>query len=262
MGRSTVPGASDYYSTGAFDELPEHSATAGGFFLDKFEVTVGRFRRFVEQYTGTAPAVGAGANPRIAGTGWQSAWNAHLPATQSALKTDLNCDLGESTWTDAVSWKERYAINCVSWYAAMAFCAWDEGRLPTEAEWEYAAAGGSGNRLYPWGSQVPDETRACFNYGCTHYRAVGAAPAGDGRWGQSDLAGGMWEWTYDLFDDGWYGKSSPCDNCANGTSGYDRVRRGGGVGGLATDLRVANRRGDYPTRTGVYVGFRCARNAP
>ncbi len=114
MGRSTVSGASDhdaagtsdYASAGSDDELPEHPATVAGFSLDKYEVTVGRFRKFVEQYTGRAPAVGAGAHPLIAGTGWQRAWNESLPASQAALKTNLACSSTYQTWTDAVSGKE------------------------------------------------------------------------------------------------------------------------------------------------------------
>ncbi len=262
MGRSTEPGATDY-SDGLSSELPEHPATVAGFSLDKFEVTVGRFRKFVEQYTGTAPSVGAGAHPRSAGTGWQRGWDASLAATQAVLKSNLACSPSYQTWTDAEREKERHAINCVSWYEAMAFCIWDGGRLPTEAEWEYAAAGGSANRLQPWGSEAYDGTQANVAEGAfTPYMDVGSTPAGDGLWGQSDLAGGMSEWAYDLFDREWYGKSSPCSNCANTVSGSDRVVRGGSWTQHVDILRVVSRAGVIPTNRNSLLGFRCARDAP
>ncbi len=263
MGRSAVSGASDYYSRGYFNELPEHPATVAGFSLDKYEVTVGRFRKFVAQYTGAAPAAGEGAHPLIAGTGWQSAWNVSLSTSQAALKTNLACDESYQTWTDSVSANERHAINCVSWYEAMAFCIWDGGRLPTEAEWEYAAAGGSENRLYPWGSQAPDGTRANFSEGAnTPYTDVGSTPRGEGRWGQSDLSGGMWEWAYDGYDALWYGKNNPCNNCAGIASGSNRVTRGGSWFYVATSLRAAIRHDVHPTKRNDIIGFRCARSAP
>lgn len=145
----------------------------------------------------------------------------------------------------------------------MAFCIWDGGRLPTEAEWEYVAVGGADNRLYTWGSQAPDPTLANFSAGAnTQFLGVGSTSSGDGRWGHSDLAGGMWEWTYDWYDSDWYAKSNPCDDCAKTTSGSFRVLRGGSWNLDASYLRAAYRYKYNPAYHYNTFGFRCARAAP
>ena len=191
MGRSDD--GEDAFAAGNPDEVPEHEATVDGFYLDAFEITVGRFRQFVAQYDGTPPAEGAGAHPLIANSGWLAEWNAELPANQTELSNMLEC--GEaSTWTDQPGDNENLPINCATWYELFAFCIWDGGRIPTEAEWEFAAAGGLSNRLYPWGSDSADISRAIgeCKYGgdpdnCTlaDIAPVGTASAGNSASGIS-----------------------------------------------------------------------------
>ncbi len=243
-------------------EQPEHPATVDGFYADTFEVTVGRFRRFVEAYTGNAPSTKAGAHSKISGSGWDSAWDAKLPSTQGDLINSLNC--GDSqTWKDSSnSGHEQYAINCVTWYEAFAFCIWDGGTLPTEAEWEYMAAGGSANRLYPWGSQSPNAMRAYFDESGSSPSSlinVGMHPKGAGRWGQLDLAGNMAEWVLDVFDTQYYNNSSPCTNCAKLSGGLNRTQRGGNWVASAVYLRSTDRRGNYESVSSSISGFRCIR---
>jgi formylglycine-generating enzyme required for sulfatase activity len=255
------------------------------FALDKYEVTVGRFREFVNAYVGngvdgaaaSVPGEGAGANPHIPiageasdnGTGWQSAWNGFLPADQAAFKdsSHLKCYSGFETWTDAVGANENLAINCVDWYQAFAFCIWDGGRLPTESEWEYAAAAGADNRLFPWGSDDPDCTYANGKYGRSYCSgssgavlAVGSRPEGNGAWGHADLAGNVHEWTLD-----WYGgyPATAVTDYADISGDTFRVVRGGGFAEETDFLRAAHRDGSYlPSSRAAGHGLRCARAVP
>ncbi len=131
----------------------KNPATVSDFRLDTYEVTVGRFRKFVEAGLGNQgkpPQAGAGANPYIANSGWDPAWNASLAVDTNGLKAALKCSVTYQTWTDNPAGAEARPINCVDWFEAFAFCAWDGGFLPTEAEWNYAAAGGAEQRPYPW----------------------------------------------------------------------------------------------------------------
>lgn len=281
MGRSRTgtDWTASFDGIGDDDELPEHSVTVDSFSLDKHEVTVGRFREFVAAYDGSPPAPGAGAHPSIPGTGWDSAWDASLPATQAALIAKVSgaghqdLDYTSPTWSDAAESAEQEArpIRYVSWYVAQAFCIWDGGRLPTEAEWEYAAAGGEENRLYPWGSATPDDTLVSANY--YGGNPVGSKPAGAGRWGHLDLAGSVWEWVFDWHHPDWYSDpASQGENVCNVATPYtspynspNRVTRGGNYKSSAesyyASLRAADREAKGPESPyDGTTGFRCARS--
>jgi sulfatase modifying factor 1 len=274
MGRSTetctncTAGCPRGMDSCSLDEEPEHPATVSRFALDKYEVTVGRFRRFVDAGAGTQanpPEEGAGAHPLISGSGWDSAWNTNLPADQAGLLNSITCSASDDTWTPTAGPNETYPMNCVNWYEAFAFCIWDGGRLPTEAEWEYAAAGGDENRVFPWGNDVADPLPA--NYLMTEgypFFDVGSYPDGNGRWGHADLAGSMWEWVLDWYASDYYTTTeSGCSDCANLFAASDRVYRGGAWAGGAAYLRAASRAyfTDSPGRLRG-LGWRCARSAP
>jgi formylglycine-generating enzyme required for sulfatase activity len=262
MGRSAS--GTDAYGTASTDDQPEHVVTVSAFALDKYEVTVGRFRTFVAAYPANKPAVGAGAIGNAAGTGWETAWDANLPVDQPTLTTSLQ-DVGcrssaFRTWTDSAGANETKAIDCVSWYTAFAFCVWDGGRLPTEAEWEYAAAAGSENRLFPWGQTTPDCSLVNMG-GCAGVvDDVGKRPSGAARWGHLDMAANVWEWNFDGYDANWYssGPASGTD-VVNSSASADRVIRGGGFNAVADKLRSASRNHYGPTVRDGYVGLRCAR---
>lgn len=243
-------------------EQPEHAATLSSFSLDTFEVTVGRFRKFVGGYPGSKPGAGAGANPNVPGSGWNATWDSSLPADQAALVASVNCSPASQTWTNTVGSNENMPISCTNWFLAFAFCAWDRGRLATEAEWEYAASGGE-NRPLPWttDSSAPDSGHAVYNTSAA--ANVGSRAAGVGKWGHHDLSGNLWEWVLD-----WYASysSSTCSDCAAVVTGSDRVARGGYWGtvfvyGGEGDLRAALRNHAPPAIAGdAGLGFRCARN--
>jgi formylglycine-generating enzyme required for sulfatase activity len=246
---------------GASYENDSYPATVSDFKLDVFEITVGRFRKFVGAYTQTMTPSGAGKNPNNpADTGWDTAWNSSLPADANALRSLLNCSTGEATWTDNPGTNENRAINCITWFIAEAFCAWDGGRLPTEAEWNYAAAGGSEQRVFPWSKPASAQSIDCTyaNYaGCDgHVADVGyASPKGDGRWGHTNLAGNVAELVLD-----WYASpyTNPCLNCSNFTAASGRVRRGGGFTGAAGNLLVSYRINVASSAHSNFLGARCA----
>jgi formylglycine-generating enzyme len=258
---------------GTFNRSNEaaYPATVSDFKLDVYEVTVARFRNYVNSgrgTQGTPPNAGEGAHPKIANSGWDPAWNAQLPTDTAEFRTLLKCNPDYILFTDTPGANENKPINCVTWFDAFAFCAWDGGRLPTETEWNYAAAGGSEQREYPWGTGI-DLTRA--NYDCrgdgsqagqcaiSDVLNVGSkSPAGDGRWGHADLAGNGWEWTLD------YGRTpyrlTTCNDCADLQGGVpNRTFRGGGFPNENYYLVTGARIDDVPTDRDYDVGLRCAR---
>ena len=147
----------------------------------------------------------------------------------------------------------------MSWYVATAFCIWDGGYLPTEAE--CAASGGEEQRAYPWSSPATDTTLDCVLadfMGCgPGTSAVGTHSSGNGRWGTADLAGNVWEWVLDA--SGTY--TNPCDDCA-ALAGTTRVVRGGSFVSADQNLRAADRFQYAANSHNDNVGWRCAYASP
>lgn len=233
---AVVPGGTFYRS---YDGLTytdnAYPATISSFRLDKYEVTLGRFRKF---------------------------WFAS--ANQTALKAAVkSCSSPPSQWTDSPGPYENVPMNCISWSEASAFCAWDGGRLPTEAEWNYAASGGSEQRVYPWsvppGNATIDQSFAWYLMPSAGVAGIDS-PKGDGRWGHSNLSGNVREWVLDLYS--WPYPITPCVDCANLSVGSGRVARGGGFADQPGAL-LSSYRGDYGGHPATYrsgwLGVRCAR---
>ncbi|MGE3676047.1 MAG: formylglycine-generating enzyme family protein, partial [Polyangiaceae bacterium] len=256
------------------------SATVTGYQLGAYEVTVGRFRRFVEQFDTWRgdgnPLADAGAHPLIAASGWQAAWP--LAVDAASLTAGLKCDPTGSgsggplhTWTDTAAANESRPINCVTWYEAFAFCAFEGARLPTNAEWDRAAAGGEEQRIFPWSSPATDET---INYTLASYHcgvdgddaacevadlANAGSRTGAGRWGHFDLGGNVWEMVLDYNNTA---LPAPCTDCADLTPNTWRTIRGGGFTswGTGTSLRVGTRSTQAPAARLTNAGFRCAKD--
>ncbi len=258
---------------------PQFMATVSSFRLDKYDVTVGRFRKFVTAVVaGWRPPAGSGKHAHLTGgglnggseQGWDASWNTNLPGDKPTWDgtTALTCSPDYQTWTPGSGANETRPINCINWYQSAAFCIWDGGFLPSEAEWNYAAAGGGDQRKYPWGPTVPGTNANLAIYGCYYngtgtcaqvasIAPVGSVAAGNGRWGQSDLGGNVWQWTLD-------GPKTPynetdCNNCAYLAATSIRVLRGGAFN-IGAQFLLSSYRHEYAAagRLGD-VGARCAR---
>ncbi len=243
-----------------------YPATVSDFKLDKYEITVGRFRKFLASYPDNKPAAGDGAHPNIEGSGWDSTWDVNLALTSGILAANTKCDTSYATWTDTAGANENKPINCLDWYTAFAFCAWDGGFLPTDLEFNYAAAGGEEQRRYPWGDTDPpaDATVAIYNcyyggsycmYTVDNVAPVGTATLGVGLWGQYDLSGNIEEWNFDGSDS----YPTECVDCVS-LSDYYRVLRGGSFNSYSsTYLLTTYVNSMSPTTLSSTTGARCAR---
>ena len=150
------------------------------------------------------------------------------------------------------SWKHQdHPIVSATWKDAVAYCKWVGGRLPTEAEWEYAARGGKGGTKYPWGNQIRPKNATYGGKGTTpvaHYSANG--------WGLYDVSGNVWEWNADWYGKNYY-KDSPGADPPGMKSGKYRVVRGGSWVAYPRHLRLSCRMWDEPGVGSRHVGFRC-----
>ncbi len=269
---------------GSFARGPDTTATAtvSSFRLDKYEVTVGRFRKFFAAWMGGwRPAAGAGKHAHLNGgqglavtgggyeSGWAASWSTNVgrpksnttnPPTNGAFDAAswndafTNCAAATGGWTSTPLANERHPMNCLSWYDAHAFCIWDGGFLPSDAEWEYAAAGGAEDRTYPWGNTLESPGYAIS--GVTVASPVGTAWRGAGRWGHVDLSGNVREWALDTYA---LELDATCTDCLSLPAGNYRVYRSPPYEAPLNGMQVTDRNAFWPAARLRNFGVRCAR---
>ena len=204
------------------NEKPQHAIEISKpFWLGENEVEVGAYRRFVSQ---------PGARRKMPGTPmWDKGWKF-----------------------------SNYPIVYVSWEDAQAYCGWAGGRLPTEAEWEYAARGGRDNQVFPFPDMKLSREKANFQGTAGNDTYADAAPVkqfDSNNYGLYDMAGNVWEWVSDFYDPHYYAASPNVDPQGPAT-GEGHVARGGSYASDATkQLRISYRKPFE--KSANHIGFRC-----
>jgi len=244
---SFVMGAANDDTNAGLDERPPHEVTLDSFYIDRHEVTVAQYIAFLN----------------VQGEG-----HAGSCLGYTCLRTRFETLQSHILWNqdviyEAVAGFEQYPVNNVSWFGAQAYCEWVGGRLPTEAEWEFAARGTDG-RIYPWGNDQPEVSQAVF--GQSDFKALQPAtalPQGASFFGLYAMAGNVKEWVGDWYDPAYY-LNSPDENPTGPQSGFNvrdpKVFRGGSWLSEPVDLRSSAREGASPInfdQFGPDVGFRC-----
>ena len=251
-------------SVGVLWATPVHTVHLDAFYMDKYAVTEAQFKAFVN------------ANPQ-----WQ--------------KENIEDRFHDGDYllhwrgNDYPAGMADHPVIRVNWYAAMAYAAWAGKRLPTEAEWEYAARGELAGKKYPWGNMItpadanydflPKFRRKLLNanywpklcklFGANHWGITAVGQYEANGYGLYDMAGNVWEWCLDAFDADFYSYSHDSqnpiasretetlqwlrENFTSITNRYDRVSRGGSWLDMAQNLRVASRFGNPPTYSNFTV---------
>jgi formylglycine-generating enzyme required for sulfatase activity len=210
------------------DEKPEHEVSLSPFKIGKYEVSVAQYDSCVRSGNCTP---------------------AHYD--------DGKCLVWSGNRFIKVTVPESYRtpdnpVVCVTWYQAVTYCKSKGMKLPSEAQWEYAARAGTSNR-YSWGDSSPSSDKCAFSGKLENRGAYNP-----NNWGLYDMTGNVWEWTMDFYDKQYYSMSQSHDP-SGPDAGFYRVIRGGGFYIGPSQLRISNRHWFSPDFAELSIGFRCAR---
>ena len=227
------------------DEQPVHSVYVDALYMDTHEVTNAEYAAFLRE------------NPE-----WQKA----------QVQAKFHDDRYLRHWSGIKypSGKANHPVNYVSWYAAMAYAKWAGKRLPTEAEWEKAARGGLSGKKYPWGDTIKPENA---NYGRNVGKVLQIGQYAPNGYGLHDMAGNVWEWCLDTYDENYY-SASATHNPFSGENDMEwtinnftiidvkkeRLVRGGDWFTKPKHTRCTFRFSHIPSYTSSNVGFRCVKS--
>lgn len=213
------------------DEQPIHHVKIKDFYMSKSEVTIAQYRKCVDSGICSKP---------------------------------ISCIYGDPNWTDDVSDRENYPVNCIYWEQAKTYAKWVGGNLPSEAQWEYASRSQGKDIQYPWGNEEPNCEFANYNEcgGGTDYVCN---TLGNTEQGLCDMGGNVWEWMLDEWHDSYINAPSNdagwCDD--KDCKSKAHVLRGGSWDSNASRLRSANRSYNTPGTYGntAITGFRVVKFA-
>jgi formylglycine-generating enzyme required for sulfatase activity len=259
----------DHDGAGGGDERPVHTVTLDGFQMSKYETTNGQYAQYLNA------AMADGLIQVVTGV---------VYASSDANLAQAYCDTYTSSPYSQIEYSQgRFTVRSrdgkamsdhpvarVSWYGGKAFCDYYGCRLPTEAEWEYAARGGYHDPYYqyPWGSNsiacseanCKTDSGFCNPLSLTSWPYT--TPVGyygpQGVYGLCDMSGNLWEWCQDWYDSSYY-SVSPASNPTGPTGGTTRVLRGGAWDVHGDSCTVAGRSVADPLVRGQVVGFRVCR---
>ena len=243
-------------------EKPVHEVKVSAFFMDIHEVTIGEYRKFVDA---TGYITDAEKNDGCV------IWNGKEWEKTEGINWRFD-ELGDLHSND----KDNHPVTHLSWNDANAYAQWIGKRLPTEAEWEYAARGGEKNFKFAWGNDplgkeivanVSDENLVKvvtswpytkgYDDGYTFTSPVGSFPPN--HFGLYDISGNVWEWCADYFDEDYYSRS-PHNNPRNDEVNERRVMRGNSWDGRPGLLRCSRRTSDLQSNSYAETGFRCVKD--